>query len=73
MVVSWHLKGGIVTRPTRRFDHDQNAHRVGIHLLANASGLIVAAVLLAGMSITGAAFVIAVLIFTIVEVVADPP
>jgi len=41
-------------------------------LLANASGLIVAAVLLAGMSITGAAFVIAVLIFTIVEVVADP-
>ena len=46
--------------------------RVGIHLLANAIGLIVAAVVLSGMSITGAAFAIAVLIFTIVEVVADP-
>ena len=46
--------------------------RVGIHLLANAIGLIVAAAVLSGMTITGPAFVIAVLIFTVVEVVADP-
>jgi len=46
--------------------------RVGIHLLANALGLIVAAAVLSGMTITGPAFVIAVLIFTVVEVVADP-
>ena len=46
--------------------------RIGIHLLANAIGLIVAAWILEGMTITGAAFVIAVLIFTAVEVVADP-
>ena len=46
--------------------------RVGIHLLANAVGLIVAAWVLDGMSISGAAFVIAVVIFTAVEVVADP-
>lgn len=44
----------------------------GIHLLANAVGLIVAAVVLDGMTITGAAFVLAVLIFTVVEVLADP-
>jgi low temperature requirement protein LtrA len=46
--------------------------RVGIHLLANAIGLVVAAWILSGMTITGPAFVIAVLIFTVVEVVADP-
>jgi putative membrane protein len=46
--------------------------RVGIHLLANAIGLVVAAWILSGMNISGAAFVIAVLIFTVVEVVADP-
>lgn len=46
--------------------------RVGIHLLANAIGLIVAAWILSGMTITGPAFIIAVLIFTVVEVVADP-
>lgn len=46
--------------------------RVGIRLLANAVGLIVAAAILSGMSITGPAFVIAVLIFTVVQVVADP-
>jgi putative membrane protein len=46
--------------------------RAGIHLLANAIGLVVAAWILSGMSITGPAFVIAVLIFTVVEVVADP-
>jgi putative membrane protein len=46
--------------------------RIGIHLLANAVGLIVAAWILDGMTITGPAFVIAVVIFTAVEVVADP-
>jgi putative membrane protein len=46
--------------------------RIGIHLLANAIGLIVAAWVLSGMTITGPAFVIAVVIFTAVEVVADP-
>ena len=46
--------------------------RIGIHLLANAIGLIVAAWILEGMTITGAAFVIAVVIFTAVEVIADP-
>jgi low temperature requirement protein LtrA len=46
--------------------------RVGIHLLANAIGLVVAAWTLSGMTITGPAFVVAVLIFTVVEVVADP-
>ena len=46
--------------------------RIGIHLLANAVGLIVAAWILSGMEIDGAAFVIAVVIFTAVEVVADP-
>ena len=46
--------------------------RIGIHLLANAIGLIVAAWILEGMTITGAAFVIAVVIFTSVEVIADP-
>ena len=46
--------------------------RIGIHLLANAIGLVVAAWILEGMTITGPAFVIAVLIFTAVEVVADP-
>jgi len=41
-------------------------------LLANAVGLLVAAALLSGFHINGVAFVIAVVIFTLVEVVADP-
>ncbi|MFC4784548.1 phage holin family protein [Nocardioides sp. MAHUQ-72] len=44
----------------------------GIRLLANAVGLVVAAVVLDDMTITGAAFVVAVLIFTVVEVLVDP-
>jgi len=44
----------------------------GIRLLANAVGLIVAALVLDDMTITGAAFVFAVVIFTVIEVVADP-
>ncbi|MEI6624279.1 MAG: hypothetical protein WCP28_20505 [Actinomycetes bacterium] len=46
---------------------------VGIHLLANAVGLFVAWLLLkgSGMSISGLSFVIAVVIFTLVEVLAE--
>jgi putative membrane protein len=43
-----------------------------IHLAANAVGLLVAAVLLDGMTVSGGAFVIAVVIFTVVEVVLGP-
>lgn len=43
-----------------------------LNLLANAVGLIVASLILSGFSISGIAFVIAVGIFTIVEVIADP-
>ena len=46
--------------------------RVGIQLLANAVGLVVAAWVLDGMNISYAAFLSAVVIFTAVEVVADP-
>lgn len=48
--------------------------RIVIRLVANALGLIVAWLLLKddGFHIDGAAFVVAVLIFTVVEVVADP-
>ncbi|MGV1037348.1 MAG: hypothetical protein ACOYD0_10035 [Candidatus Nanopelagicales bacterium] len=44
----------------------------GIRLLANAIGLIVAALILDGMSITGAGFVIGVAIFTGSEVLFEP-
>jgi putative membrane protein len=73
MVVAWRLTGWH-SDPAREYDSTmiRMLIRVGIHLLANAIGLIVAAVVLSGMTITGAAFVIAVLIFTVVEVVADP-
>jgi putative membrane protein len=43
-----------------------------IHLAANAVGLLVAAALLEDMSVSGTAFVIAVAIFTLVEVVVGP-
>ena len=46
--------------------------RAGLHLLANAIGLIVAAAVLDQMSIDGAAFIIAVVIFTVIELVAQP-
>ena len=46
--------------------------RLLIMLLANAIGLIVAAAVLDGMTINGAAFIIAVAIFTLVEVLIDP-
>ena len=44
----------------------------GIRLLANAIGLIVAALILDGMSITGIGFVIAVAIFTVSEILFEP-
>lgn len=46
--------------------------RTVILLLANAIGLIVAAAVLDDMTITGVAFIVAVFIFTLVEVLADP-
>lgn len=44
----------------------------GVYLLANAVGLLIAAALLDDVSVDGAAFVTAVIIFTVVEVVAQP-
>lgn len=44
----------------------------GVQLLANALGLIVAAVLLDEVHVSGAAFVIAVVLFTLVYAVAQP-
>jgi putative membrane protein len=44
----------------------------GIRLLANTIGLLVAAAVLDGMTIDAAAFIVAVLIFTVVEVVFEP-
>lgn len=43
-----------------------------IRLLANAIGLFVAAMVLTDMTIDGVAFIIAVAIFTLVEVITDP-
>jgi putative membrane protein len=43
-----------------------------IHFAANAIGLVVAAMVLDDMSIDGVAFLIALLIFTAVEVIAQP-
>ena len=43
-----------------------------LHLLANAVGLVVAAAILSGFHINGVAFITAVIIFTVVEVIADP-
>lgn len=44
----------------------------GIQLLANALGLLVAAIVLDGMEVSGTAFVVAVLIFTVVYMLAQP-
>jgi putative membrane protein len=43
-----------------------------VHLAANAVGLLVAATLLDGMSVSAGAFAIAVVIFTVVEMVVGP-
>lgn len=44
----------------------------GVHLLANAVGLLVAATVLDDMTVSGVAFVIAVVLFTVVVVVVQP-
>lgn len=46
--------------------------RVGLQLLGNAVGLLVAAAILDDMELTGAAFVVAVLIFTGLEIIIQP-
>jgi uncharacterized membrane protein YvlD (DUF360 family) len=43
-----------------------------VHFAANAVGLLVAAALLEGMSVSGTAFVIAVAIFTLIQAVVGP-
>ena len=43
-----------------------------VRLLANAFGLLVASLLLSGFSISGIAFIWAVVIFTLAEVILDP-
>lgn len=43
-----------------------------VRLLANAFGLFMASVLLSGFSINGVAFITAVAIFTLAEVILDP-
>jgi putative membrane protein len=43
-----------------------------LHLAANAVGLLLAAMLLEGMTISGSAFLLAVVFFTAVEVVLGP-
>ncbi|MEZ5125270.1 MAG: phage holin family protein [Thermoleophilia bacterium] len=45
---------------------------VALHLLANAVGLLIATLVLSGFSITPTAFIVAVLIFTVVEVILGP-
>jgi putative membrane protein len=46
--------------------------RVGLALAGNALGLWIAALLLDGMDISGAAFVIAVLLFTVLAALLEP-
>ena len=43
-----------------------------VHLAANAVGLLVAALVLEDMTLDATAFVVAVVIFTVVEVIAQP-
>jgi len=43
-----------------------------IKLLANTVGLIVAGVVLSGVSLSGVSFIVAVVLFTAIEVVAEP-
>lgn len=45
---------------------------LALHLIANAVGLLVAAILLTKFSINGLAFVVAVLVFSLTEVIAEP-
>ncbi len=50
----------------------RRATRVGLTLAGNAIGLILAAVLLNDMTLDGVAFVVALVIFTVLTVVLDP-
>jgi len=43
-----------------------------LHLLANAAGLAIAAALLDGFSVDAAAFIVVVVVFTVIEVVLGP-
>lgn len=43
-----------------------------IRLLANAVGIILAAAILSGVSVSIASFIVAVVLFTVIEVVVDP-
>ena len=45
---------------------------VALRLLANAAGLLIAAAVLDGFTVTAAAFVWVVVLFTLIEVVLDP-
>lgn len=45
---------------------------VVLRLLANAVGLLIAAAVLDGFTVTAAAFVVVVVLFTVIEVVLDP-
>jgi uncharacterized membrane protein YvlD (DUF360 family) len=46
--------------------------RIGLVLAGNALGLLIAAILIDGMSVSGAAFVIAVVIFTLLTIAFEP-
>jgi uncharacterized membrane protein YvlD (DUF360 family) len=46
--------------------------RVGLALLGNALGLIIAAIILPKMTLSGAAFFVAVVIFTVLTAVIEP-
>jgi putative membrane protein len=46
--------------------------RIGLQLVGNAIGLIVAALILDDMSLDGAAFILAVIIFTVLAVIVQP-
>jgi putative membrane protein len=43
-----------------------------LHLLANAVGLLIAAAILDGFSVTAPAFIAVVVVFTVIEVVLEP-
>lgn len=45
---------------------------IGLHLLANAVGLLIAALVLDDLSLTAGAFLLEVVIFTVVEFIAQP-
>jgi putative membrane protein len=58
-----HIKGGVMLILLAR---------LALAVLANAVGLLMAGFILDGFNVTGVAFVAAVAIFTIVQVIVDP-